>query len=187
MRFFGKFVTIRAFEHSDAESLARWANDPETQDGIGEIHFPSSKQFHTRWVDGLADQTLNHRFAVELPSGHLIGLTSIMDIDWRNRRAWHGVLIGESSARGNGYGKDAIMATMRYAFDELNLNRLDSGIIEYNSASLATYCGPTVGWRELGRRHEYFFRKGQYWDQILIGVTRSEYELQLTTSGYWNH
>ena len=35
------------------------------------------------------------------------------------------------------------MATMRYAFDELNLARLDGSMIEYNESSLAMYCS---GW-----------------------------------------
>lgn len=37
-----------------------------------------------------------------------------------------------------GYGRDRVMAIMRYALDYLGLERLDSDIISYNEASHAT-------------------------------------------------
>ncbi len=176
---------LRAFELTDIESLAAWANDPVTQDGIGEIHFPSSLEFHKSWVMSLSDNSLNQRFAVQIPDGSIIGISSIMNIDWRSRRAWHGLVLGDASHRGQGYGVDAIMATMRYAFDELNLNRLDGAIIEYNAASLATYLGPKIGWSEEGRRRQYYFRKGRYWDQIVVGVTAADYYSLVDRTQYW--
>lgn len=179
MEIRGKFVRLRAVEQRDLELLHKWANDPITQDGIGEIHFPSSMDFHNTWFQNLKNDRLNQRFVVEVAEVGVIGISSIVNIDWRNRHAWHGLALGEASHRGMGYGIDAIMATMRYAFDELNFERLDGAIIEYNKASLAAYCGKrlgrTMGWREEGRRRNYFFRKGRYWDQILVGVTRQDY------------
>jgi RimJ/RimL family protein N-acetyltransferase len=94
-------------------------------------------------------------------------------------------LIGEEGQRRRGLGTDAVMATMRYAFEELNLQRLDGGMIEYNEASISAYCGERLGWHEVGRRRGYFFRRGRYWDQVLVGITRPEYEALCARTGYW--
>lgn len=185
MNIQGKKLILRAIEQSDLPHLHKWANDPVTQDAIGEIYFPSSMSFHESWFANLKADKLNQRFLVQTPEGTPIGLSSIVNIDWRNRHAWHGLVIGDSSHRGKGYGIDAILATMRYAFEELNLERLDGGMIEYNQASLSTYCGPKVGWKEEGRKRCYFFRKGRFWDQVMVGVTRADYLGLCERTKYW--
>jgi RimJ/RimL family protein N-acetyltransferase len=185
MHIKGKVLTLRAIERSDLPTLQKWANDPVTQDGIGEIHFPSSLDFHEAWFANLKTDRQNQRFVVETPDGAIIGISSIVNIDWRNRHAWHGLVIGDSSHRGKGYGVDAIMATMRYAFDELNLERLDGSMIEYNAQSIAAYCGPKLGWREEGRKKNYFYRKGRFWDQVIVGVTRADYQAVAAATKYW--
>jgi RimJ/RimL family protein N-acetyltransferase len=185
MKIQGKLLSLRAIEEIDLPLLHKWANDPVTQDGIGEIHFPSSMDLHRNWFESLRSDKLNQRFIVDVPGTGGIGISSIVNIDWRNRHAWHGLVLGDASHRGKGYGVDAILATMRYAFEELNLERLDGAMIEYNTASLATYCGKKVGWKEEGRRRNYFFRKGQYWDQIVVGVTRDDYQALLAQTNYW--
>jgi RimJ/RimL family protein N-acetyltransferase len=174
MNIKGKLVTLRAIEETDLPLLHKWANDPEIQDNFGNVHFPSSMDFHKAWFQGLKDDQWNQRFAIEAPDESLIGLSSIINIDWRNSHAWHGVMLGDVNVRGKGYGSDAIMATMGYAFDELHLERLDGGMIEYNMPSLAFYL--KMGWKEEGRRRNWYYRKGQYWDQILVGVTVNYYE-----------
>lgn len=186
MRILGKLLTLRAIEESDLPLLHQWANDPQTQDGIGEIHFPSSLDFHQAWFSQLKNDRLNQRFAVDAPGVGAIGISSIVNIDWRHRHAWHGLVLGDATQRGKGYGVDAILATMRYAFDELNLERLEGAMIEYNQASIATYCGSKVGWREEGRKRNYFFRKGRYWDQVMVSVTRDDYRALIEKTKYWD-
>ncbi|WDE14354.1 GNAT family N-acetyltransferase [Thalassomonas haliotis] len=186
MNIQGKRILLRAIEESDLLTLHKWANDPELQDAMGAIHFPSSMDFHKRWFERLKDDPLNQRFAIEAPDLGLIGLSSIINIDWRNNHAWHGVMIGDKNTRGKGYGVDAVMATVRYAFDELHLQRLDGSMIEYNTISIKSYCGEKLGWKEEGRRRDYYFRKGRYWDQIVVGITVGDYRELIEKTNYWD-
>lgn len=185
MNILGKKIVLRAIEKSDIPLLHKWANDPKTQDMIGHIHFPSSMDFHLSWFDKLKDDDRNHRFAIEAPEIGIIGISSIINLDWRNNHAWHGIVLGDADLRGKGYGIDAVMATMRYAFDELNLKRLDGSIIEYNTTSYSFYC-KKLGWSEEGRRKNYYFRKGRYWDQIIVGIQREDYYNLISENKYWN-
>lgn len=52
-------------------------------------------------------------------------MATLRDIDWKNRKAHHGMKLANKERRGKGIGTDTVMAIMRYAFDELGLNRLD--------------------------------------------------------------
>lgn len=184
MNILGKKITLRAIEESDLPSLHKWANDPQTQDLIGNIYFPSSMEFHKNWFAKLQGDTLNQRFAIDTQDQGIIGISSIMHIDWRNNHAWHGIVLGDRDIRGKGYGIDAVMATMRYAFDEMHLERLDGSMIAYNDISISFYCDK-LGWKKEGVRRNYYFRKGRYWDQIVVGITKADYEELLSKSNYW--
>ena len=185
MNIKGKKIILRAIEEEDLPLLHRWANDPVTQDIIGNIHFPSPINFQKSWFDSLQKDSLNQRLAIEAPSVGLIGISSIMHLDWRNSHAWHGIVLGDVDIRGKGYGIDTVMTTMRYAFDELHLERLDGSIIEYNTPSYSFYCGK-LGWKEEGRRKNYYFRKGKFWDQIVVGITKADYYQLIEENKYWD-
>jgi len=185
MNIRGKKIVLRAIEEEDLELLHKWANNPDTQDIMGGIHFPSSMEFHKAWFQSLKGDQLNQRLAIDTPDLGIIGISSIIDINWRNNRAWHGVMLGDADIRGKGYGIDAVMATMRYAFDELHFERLDGSMIEYNTGSYTFYCDK-LGWREEGRRRNWFFRRGRYWDQIIVGITRNDYYELLKRNNYWD-
>lgn len=185
MNILGKKVTLRAVEEADLLILHKWANDPTTQDIIGNIHLPSSFEYQKNWFKNLQTDILNQRFAIETEELGIIGLSSIIQIDWRNSHAWHGIVLGDKDIRGKGYGFDAVMATMRYAFDELNMERLDGSMIEYNELSINFYC-EKLGWKKEGIRRNYYFRRGQYWDQIIVGITKEDYKNIVNQNNYWN-
>lgn len=174
MNIRGKHVLLRAIEREDLPLLNKWANDPEIQRMLGGWHFPTSLQDQEAWFSSLSCNSLNQRFAIEVDSMGLIGTANLVSIDWKNRTAFHGMLLGDKSIRGKGYGTDAIKAIMSYAFDELGLHRLDTDIIVYNEASLRVYI-EKCGWIEEGRRTDWYFRGGRHWDKVLVGITRDRY------------
>lgn len=185
MNILGKKVLLRAIEESDLELLHKWGNDPQTQAAMGNIHFPTSKLFHKNWLMRLEEENLNKRFSIDTDDLGLIGITSITNIDWRNNHAWHGVMLGDKNIRGKGYGYDAVMATMRYAFDELHLERLDGQMIEYNTGSVKFYCDK-LGWKREGINRNWYFTQGRYWDRIIVGVTRQDYQELIAKTNYWS-
>lgn len=181
----GKIISLRAVEEEDLPTLHRWGNDPDLWSLLGGWRFPSSLRQTRLWFDSLAGDQLNQRFAIDLPGTGLVGTANLVDIDWKNNNAFHGMMIGDPNLRGKGIGVDVIMATMRYAFEELHLRRLDGTMISYNEASVAVYCGK-CGWKVEGRQRDWYFRKGQYWDRIMVGVTRDDYRELVAANRYWD-
>lgn len=181
----GLIVRLRAPEETDLPALHAWANDEALWTQLGGWRFPSNFDSARAWLGSQGKDPANHRFVIEVvESGEIIGTANLTEIDWKNRHAHHGMLLGPVDLRGKGYGRDVVMAVMRYAFDELGLERLDGDIIEFNEASYRLYVGK-CGWKEEGRQRRWHYRLGRYWDRILVGVTRDDYRALVEETGYW--
>jgi RimJ/RimL family protein N-acetyltransferase len=186
MNICGKIVTLRAPELEDVPKLHKWSNDPELWNMLGGWHFPFSSRSTEAWVRGRADGNLtDHVFCIEVPDAGVIGTANLVNIDWKNRTAFHGMMIGETELRGKGYALDTVFAIMRYAFMELGLNRLDSDIIAYNQRSTKFYL-EKCGWKEEGVRKDWYYRDGKFHDKVLIGVTRVDYLQAVAARNYWD-
>lgn len=186
MNIKGNKIILRAIESEDLKLLQKWSNDPEINYMLGGWHFPSSNQDQQKWFNSLSVNSNNQRFAIDSKDLGLIGMANLVEINWKDRNAFHGMLLGDKEIRGKGYGVDTVMTVSKYAFEELGLNRLDTTIIEYNTPSLGVYT-KRCGWKVEGMKKSYYFRKGQWWDQVIIGITKSDYTDLIKENNYWNN
>jgi RimJ/RimL family protein N-acetyltransferase len=185
MNIKGKLVTLRAIELSDLPQLNEWANDTGLWDMLGGWHFPYSLQSTEDWINNIDNNDKNEQvFAIDGQGVGIIGTTNLVNIDWKNKNAFHGMLLGSKKTHGKGYAQDTVMSIMRYAFDELGLNRLDGDMIEYNKLSLNFYT-KRCGWEVEGVKRDWFYRKGTFFDKVIVGITRERYNSFNESIGYW--
>lgn len=185
MNIKGKIVTLRAIEKNDLDLLHKWSNDPEIQYVLGGWHAPSSMANMEDWLKRISSDDRNLRLAIDHPELGLIGMANLVDINWKDKNAFHGMLLGDKEIRGKGIGVDVVFAVMKYAFDELGLNRLDGSIIDYNDASKVLYL-KKCGWKVEGVSRQWYWRKNQYWDKLLVGCIRNDYYSMEEQKRYWN-
>ncbi|WP_201596666.1 GNAT family N-acetyltransferase [Psychrobacter fulvigenes] len=186
MNIEGKLVTLRAIELEDLDLLVKWSNSPELWQHLGGWHFPYSKRSTEAYIKNIDHASMNRQmFAVEAHDIGLIGTYVLSDIDWKNRNAESGGMLGEVSSRGKNYAYDVGMTMMRYVFKELGLNRLGGEIIEYNARSLGLST-KKLGWQIEGRRIESIYRNGKFHDEILIGITHKQYDEFMKDNNYWD-
>lgn len=169
--FYGK-IKLRALEPEDMEALRATINDPEMERMVVGWSFPVSKSQQRAWYERIMGDPRNQRFAVEY-NGQFVGISTLTDIDLKNRSAFHGVKLTQDAPKGKGIGFDAVVAVMKYAFEELQLNRLYGGILEYNVPSQKLYA--KCGWVEEGRYRQCVFKDNAYYDEIPVAILRSEY------------
>ncbi|WP_026452220.1 GNAT family N-acetyltransferase [Aequorivita capsosiphonis] len=184
MNIQGKNIKLRAIEKEDLELLNKWANTVEIQYWLEGWHFPTNMEDQLRWFSSFSVNSINQRFVIEAPELGVIGTANLVDIDWKNRNAFHGMMLGDKEIRGKGYGLETVMAIMKYAFEELGFQRLNGSMIAYNAASLRLYVGK-CGWKEEGRQRNYYFKKNQFWDKIIVGITRDDYFELVKQNNYW--
>lgn len=172
----GKKVFFRAIEESDLEALRDWGNDPVIADLVVGWSFPVSMTDQRKWFEACRTDQTTQRFVVESDEDGVLGLTGLWNIDWHNRHALTALKLGAANIRGKGYGTDAIMTLMKYAFFDVGLNRLWGAILPYNIGSYKAYV-EKCGWRVEGRLCQEIFRHGRYHDLYRVGVLRQDFEI----------
>lgn len=168
---------LRPLTESDVPLLVRWINDPETREFLG-TSVPMMEGFEREWVRKLSQQHVDMQNIVlmieTLGDCKPIGLMGLHKINLKDRSATTGAVIGEAEFRGKGYGVASKMHLLKYAFRDLNLNRVTSTVISGNDRSVAY--SRRCGYVQEGVIREAVFRGGRYRDHILLGVLRPEWE-----------
>ena len=183
MNIKGKFVTLRAIEESDSEMLRSMLNDPDIEDAVVGWAFPVSAYQQKQWFLNNNNNPTNQRLIIETVNDGAVGMATLVSIDWKNRSATHGIKLAKKDNRTKGIGTDTVMAVMRYAFDHLQLHRLDGSWFASNVASVNLY--KKCGWREEGIRREYVYKNGVYIDLTLAGILANEYYDLIEKNRYW--
>lgn len=178
MNLKGKKVLLRAIDKTDLEFLCTMQNDHDIEEMCGSWDYPLSMDRQYIWYDKLLNDDTQIRLIIEcLETKEIIGTIYLSSIDWKNRCAFFGIKTISGSTRGKGYGVDAIMTLMQFAYEELQLHRLESFIINYNTISLNIL--NKFGLEPEGIKRECFFSKGKYYDKVCVSVLDREfYELK---------
>ena len=173
----GKLVRLRAYEKSDLDAVMKWVNDEEVTDLLGGemLAYPVSSITEAKFIEAAAASSDKQKsFAIEtLAERRYIGAISFNVIDWRNRCAGLGIVIGDKSLWGKGYGTDAMRVLIRLGFDKMNLHRLWLHVHDYNQRAVASY--EKCGFKREGVLREEHFARGKYHDTIVMGILESEY------------
>lgn len=172
MNIYGEKVILRALEPKDMQYLLDMINDPEMEHKVIGWSFPISEQQQMNWYNKVIGDNNNLRFAIDF-EGKFVGISTLIKIDWKNRSADHGIKLHNSAPKGIGIGTDAVYATMKYAFEELQLNRLYSSILEYNIPSQKLYA--KCGWKIEGNYRKSIFKNNAYHDEYPTAILRDEY------------
>jgi RimJ/RimL family protein N-acetyltransferase len=170
----GSLVYLRPLEREDVPALVAWLNDPEVTRTV-QRYEPLTRRGEEEYlarVEGSATDLLLGIAARQ--EDRLVGVTGLHHIDWRNRHAGFGIAVGDKAAWGRGYGTEATRLLVRHAFETLNLNRVWLHVYEHNERGLRLY--RKVGFRPEGRLRQDAFREGRYWDTVVMGVLRDEWE-----------
>jgi RimJ/RimL family protein N-acetyltransferase len=85
-----------------------------------------------------------------------------------------GVGIGNRAYWGQGYGSEAVRLTLGYAFEELNLHRVSLSVLGDNPRAIRAY--EKCGFVREGQWRELAHYDGQWSDEVVMGILRSEWE-----------
>lgn len=168
----GSKTRLRALEHDDLPHFVRWINDPETRRFMA-MRYPLSQAEEEKWWQGRLEREEDHIFAIEAEDGTYIGNIGLHSISHENRQAMLGIIIGEKSYRGQGYGTDAIGAMLRWVFEYLNLNRVYLTVYAFNERAIRCY--EKSGFRHEGSMRQARYTEGQYFDELMMSILRDEF------------
>lgn len=171
---YGDVINLREMRAEDMVCYNEMLNDPDISEKVVGWSFPVSMNSQMQWFERASSDKNNIRLTIaDKETDRAIGMVTLSSIDWQNRCATHGIKLHSSCPKLCGIGTDAVKTLMKYAFEEVNLNRLESTIIDYNTASEKLYV--KCGWTVEGVKRSAVFRKGSYHDLKVIGITAQDY------------
>ena len=102
-----------------------------------------------------------------------VGLIGLLNIDRKNLKAEYYIVIGEKDYRGLGIAKRASLKLLKYAFEELKLNKIYL-YTEVDNVS-AQKMFEKVGMRKEGLLKDDLYYNNRYVDRYIYGICYGEY------------
>lgn len=162
-------IALRKIEKSDLPKLKELKN--ESWFGTHNITFLNDYE-QEKWFESLNRLTHLILIAIDVETKKEVGLYKIQNIDWHNRTydSSHDVF---KDYRGQGYSKPVLCAGTDFAFEVLNMNRIDGQVLENNIASLKS--AEFAGFKKEGVRRKCIYKCGEYLDSIHIGIIKEDW------------
>lgn len=172
MNLHGDKVVLRALELEDMPYLRDMINDPYIEKMVVGWSFPVSEKQQIDWYNRTLCDNANQRFAI-VYENRFSGVSTLTNLDWKNRSANYGIKLCSSAPKGIGIATETLLITMKYAFEELQLNRLYCSILNYNIPSQKLF--KKCGWKIEGVYRQGVFKNNAYHDQVAMAILKDEY------------
>src|SRR5262245_27486244 len=173
----GEHVRLEPPKPESGPLFQRWFADMEVTRYLTHRHPPSARQEENA-LEEAAEDTTKVLWAIALASGNdagkVIGGTVLEKIDWRNRDAESGIMIGAKSEWRRGRASEAMGLRTDYAFRELGLRKVWTGVRLPNHGSRRAL--EKAGYRQCGLQRQHFFVGGRWLDVWLAEIHREDWE-----------
>ncbi len=172
-KFEGENLYLRQLVESDAtQKYCDWLNDPEV-----------NKFLETR-QSSIEDLKKYIRQKREDPNASLLGVfdrdndvhignVKLEPIDWQQKRAIFGIMIGNKKYWGKGIGTEATKLILDYAFQKLGLNEVELGVISENIRARKTF--EKAGFKAIRFEPRAMNHDGVLYDKVVMVVKKGDH------------
>jgi len=169
----GERVYLRPIEPEDLPFIRQWANDPEVRRLTGEA-LPMSKAGADEFLERVRQDKERVWFVVVLKENdRVIGEAGLLRMfhPWRNTDL--SIIIGDKEAWGKGYGTQAILLLLDYAFGYLGFHRVSVGVVGFNERALRFY--EKVGFKREGIQRDGYYYDHAFHDFVMMSILEDEF------------
>lgn len=171
-----KRLALRPHAINNLDRLHLWKNDAEiVQMSSDEPHSETIEQTCAslkRWMSSEAMEVV-HLAIHQKPHDAFIGFAHLAHIDRHNERCKLGIVIGEKTLWGNGYGTEAVRILIHFAFGTLSLRRISCETYEFNGRSIRML--ERVGFSREGILRQSIRYEQGFADEHCYGLLREEW------------
>ncbi len=170
----GKRVNLSVVQRAYLPAMQQQINDPEITLGLA-ISFPMTLDREEEYLKKI-NRPEDGDIILALTLAHTdeyIGVMGLHNVSFQHGTAATGSIIGRKDLWGKGYGTEAKMLLLDYAFNTLNLRKIGSVVYDYNLGSKR--CLEKCGYKVEGIKKAQHFRCGRYIDDIMMAVFREEW------------
>jgi len=172
----GNHVILKALSEEDVlnTNWYGWFNDEKITEYMQKHHFTNTKakqlDYYKKYIEnnpqklqvGIWDKQDNV----------MIGVISLSDIDFLNRKCEIAGFIGEKKYHNFKFIIEACRLITKHAFDQLNMHKVYGGTFK---KEVALMCCRVLGFKEEGIRRSEIYKNGKYHDVHVIGLLREDF------------
>lgn len=170
-------IYLRPLNEEDLnETYLSWINDPVVTAYMETGTFPTSvRQLQKYYSDAQDNPNMVHLAIMRtvpetggFTHEEHIGNIALNQINWVNRTAYLGIMIGEKKCWGRGYGTEACKLLVDYAFMKLNLHKISLGVFEEHTHAVRSYL--RAGFKVEAMLKKEIYRDGKYHNKVIMSV-----------------
>jgi len=165
-------VNLRPVERTDLEKLVVWRNEPTISKCFFNV-FPLSVSGQARWFESLLQRDDKKLFIIETKESLPVGTIGLDNIDWKNQSAEFGNILIEPAHQGRGFASDATLVLLKFAFEDMNMNRIYLKVFNWNEAAIQLYV--RCGFQKEGVLRQALYKGGGFQDLVLMAILRGDF------------
>ncbi|MCF8371232.1 MAG: GNAT family N-acetyltransferase [Bacteroidales bacterium] len=157
-------ITLRLLQPADAGRLAELANNEKVSRNLRDgFPHPYTKQNAIDFIEMCLSGKLQTVFAIEYISEYVGNISIHQEKDVYRKSAEIGYFIGEPYWN-KGIATQAVQLICEWAFANLDIVRIHTGVFEFNPASCRVL--EKCGFKKEGVFEKSVFKMAQLWDEI---------------------
>ncbi len=170
-------LVLRRFDISDSnDMLNNWISIPEVQNNYGEEIITTSIEVEEKlktWIVEYGGDYFFRWAIVDKETNTNIGMIAFYKVNAKNRRVEVEYCIGKDYWY-KGFATEALRAVVDFAFDELNLNRVEAFHRSKNPSSGRVL--EKVGMKQEGTLKQYLVHNNEYDDCHIYAIIRNDWK-----------
>lgn len=165
-------ISIREFEYGDIEKKVEWINNPLINEYL-HYDIPITIDGTKKWFES---KSTNRYDCVIEYDGLPIGLIGLLQIDYVNQKAEYYISLGELDYMGKGIASKATELILKYAFENLNLNKVYLNVDADNNRACKLY--EKSGFKKEGHFKNDMYARGHLIDRVRYAYYKENYQPQ---------
>ncbi len=170
----GTKVYLRSPEPGDEKIIALSENHPDPRETLFYALPVSNDEYVERIQNYKKDSRIIFFTVCSVSPDTPIGCTAFFRIDWVGRMATFYIAIAEKENWSKGFGKETTQLMVDYAFETLNLNRIQLHVTVENKRAVKVY--KDIGFKIEGTMKQAMFHQNHYSDFYLMAMLKKEWE-----------
>ncbi len=172
----GENLYLSPVSSEDNDIYCTWLSNPRISVHTRAFGVLYTQEFEKKHLENITSGTQSNArmmAVVQKRDNSLIGSGGFFDIDFLNRRAEMGIIIGDERLHGKGYGTEATNLLLEYAFTMLNLNAVFLNFYSFNKKGKKVY--EKCGFKYAGTMREARIIGNRKFDMITMDILASEF------------
>jgi RimJ/RimL family protein N-acetyltransferase len=166
----GEKVILTPIEEEDAEFIRQMENNPEVRYSLFLFKPLTKIEAEKKVQNMIASPDIMMFMILDKEKKQIIGQTGFVRIDFVSRAAVFYIAIHEKANRSKGLGTESTKLMVDFAFNTLNLNRIQLHVNTENLPAVHIY--EKTGFKIEGTLRQAMYHGGKYCDFYVMGMIK---------------